>query len=193
MSGADAIHPGYGLPVGKPGIRRCLRNEAGITFIGPTAETMRRLGNKVAARNLAIEAGVPVMPATDPLPDDMADGAEAGRRDRLSGDAQGELGRRRARHARHPHEDDAGARCRAKREAKAAFGKDEVYLEKLVERARHVEVQILGDAMAIWCICSSATARPAPQPEGRRARAGPYLDAAKREELANTACASARA
>jgi pyruvate carboxylase len=46
-------------------------NEPGIIFIGPKSETMRRLGNKVAARNLAIEAGVPVMPATDPLPDDM--------------------------------------------------------------------------------------------------------------------------
>ena len=69
-SGADAIHPGYGLLSESPEfVDAC--ETAGITFIGPKSETMRRLGNKVAARNLAIEAGVPVMPATDPLPDDL--------------------------------------------------------------------------------------------------------------------------
>jgi pyruvate carboxylase len=63
----DAIHPGYGFLSEKPGLRRSLR-AAGILFIGPTPDVMRTLGNKVAARNAAIEAGVPVMPATDPLP-----------------------------------------------------------------------------------------------------------------------------
>ena len=76
--------------------------QTGIIFIGPTPETMRQLGNKVAARNLAIEVGVPVVPATEPLPDDIGDGQEDGGRDRLPGDAQGVLGRRRPRHARHP-------------------------------------------------------------------------------------------
>ncbi|MCP3053688.1 biotin carboxylase N-terminal domain-containing protein, partial [Aurantimonas marianensis] len=71
LSGADAIHPGYGLLSESPEfVDAC--HEAGIVFIGPTAETMRRLGNKVAARNLAVEVGVPVVPATQPLPDDMA-------------------------------------------------------------------------------------------------------------------------
>ena len=66
-AGADAIHPGYGLLSESPEfVDAC--EAAGITFIGPKSDTMRRLGNKVAARNLAIEAGVPVMPATDPLP-----------------------------------------------------------------------------------------------------------------------------
>lgn len=70
LSGADAIHPGYGLLSESPEfVDAC--NEAGITFIGPTADTMRQLGNKVAARNLAISVGVPVVPATGPLPDDM--------------------------------------------------------------------------------------------------------------------------
>jgi len=68
-SKADAIHPGYGFLSESPEfVDACAA--AGITFIGPSAETMRRLGNKVAARNLAEAAGVPVMPATDPLPDD---------------------------------------------------------------------------------------------------------------------------
>lgn len=70
LSGADAIHPGYGFLSESPEFAEaCAQN--GIIFIGPQPETMRRLGNKVAARNLAIEAGVPVMPATDPLPDDI--------------------------------------------------------------------------------------------------------------------------
>ena len=71
LSGADAIHPGYGLLSESPEFAEaCAKN--GITFIGPSPETMRRLGNKVAARNLAIEVGVPVVPATEPLPDDLA-------------------------------------------------------------------------------------------------------------------------
>jgi pyruvate carboxylase len=70
LSGADAIHPGYGLLSESPEFAdACAEN--GIIFIGPRPETMRRLGNKVAARNLAIEIGVPVVPATEPLPDDM--------------------------------------------------------------------------------------------------------------------------
>jgi len=70
-AGADAIHPGYGLLSESPEfVDAC--DKAGIMFIGPRAETMRSLGNKVAARNLAIEAGVPVVPATEPLPDDIA-------------------------------------------------------------------------------------------------------------------------
>ena len=68
--GADAIHPGYGLLSESPEFAEACA-AAGITFIGPTPETMRRLGNKVAARNLAIAVGVPVVPATEPLPDDM--------------------------------------------------------------------------------------------------------------------------
>lgn len=70
LSGADAIHPGYGLLSESPEfVDACAGN--GIVFIGPRAETMRQLGNKIAARNLAIETGVPVVPASWPLPDDM--------------------------------------------------------------------------------------------------------------------------
>ncbi|MBD8877510.1 pyruvate carboxylase [Roseibium polysiphoniae] len=145
LSGADAIHPGYGLLSESPEfVEAC--EEAGIIFIGPRPETMRRLGNKVAARNLAIEASVPVMPATDPLPDDMDEikrlAAGIGYPVMLKASWGG--GGRGMRVI--PDEEtllrDVVA---AKREARAAFGKDEIYLEKLVQRARHVEVQILGD------------------------------------------------
>jgi pyruvate carboxylase len=70
MSGADAIHPGYGLLSENPDlVDACDR--AGIAFIGPKAETMRMLGDKASARRVAVEAGVPVIPATEVLPDDM--------------------------------------------------------------------------------------------------------------------------
>jgi pyruvate carboxylase len=145
LSEADAIHPGYGLLSESPEFAEACA-QAGVTFIGPSSDTMRRLGNKVAARALAVLAGVPVMPATDPLPDDADTwkqaASEIGYPVMLKASWGG--GGRGMRVIR---DEDALVRdvTEAKREAKAAFGKDEVYLEKLVERARHVEVQILGD------------------------------------------------
>jgi pyruvate carboxylase len=145
LSGADAIHPGYGLLSENPEFAEaCAAN--GLVFIGPKPDTMRRLGNKVAARNLAIEVGVPVVPATEPLPDDMADvkrlAAEIGYPVMLKASWGG--GGRGMRAIR-SEADLVREVTEGKREARAAFGKDEVYLEKLIERARHVEVQILGD------------------------------------------------
>lgn len=144
-SGADAIHPGYGLLSESPEfVDAC--NDAGIVFIGPRSETMRDLGNKVAARHMAISADVPVVPATPPLPDDMDEvakmAAEIGYPLMLKASwGGGGRGMRRIM-----NEDDLKTEvAEGKREAKAAFGKDEMYLEKLVERARHVEVQLLGD------------------------------------------------
>jgi pyruvate carboxylase len=141
----DAIHPGYGLLSESPEFAEACA-EAGIIFIGPSPDTMRMLGNKVAARNLAISAGVPVMPATDPLPDDpetiKAEAARIGYPLMLKASWGG--GGRGMRVIR-DEETLLKDAVTAKREAKAAFGKDEIYLEKLVERARHVEVQILGD------------------------------------------------
>ena len=145
LSEADAIHPGYGLLSESPEFVDAVM-EAGLVFIGPTADTMRRLGNKVSARNLAEEAGVPVVPATEPLPDNMnevarlADGV--GYPVMLKASWGG--GGRGMRVIRSADELESQV-TEAKREARAAFGKDEVYLEKLVENARHVEVQVLGD------------------------------------------------
>jgi pyruvate carboxylase len=144
-SGADAIHPGYGLLSESPEfVDAC--EAAGITFIGPRAQTMRDLGNKVAARNMAIKANVPVVPATDALPDDMDEvkrmAAEIGYPLMLKASwGGGGRGMRRIM-----DESTLIAEVsEGKREAKAAFGKDEMYLEKLIERARHVEVQLIGD------------------------------------------------
>ncbi len=124
VSGADAIHPGYGLLSGdRPEFAEACE-EAGIIFIGRMPQTMRDLGNKVAARNMAIAIKVPVVPATEALPDDMSAVKQDGRRDRLSADAQGLVGRRRARHAPHHGRDDAGrtksARASARRRLRSA-------------------------------------------------------------------------
>jgi pyruvate carboxylase len=143
---ADAVHPGYGFLAESPEFAEACA-AADIIFVGPTPDTMRRLGNKVQARNLASDAGVPVMPATPPLPADaeqvLAMAEAVGFPVMLKASWGG--GGRGMRIV----EDDAQlieTVAAARREAKAAFGKDEVYLEKLIRRARHVEVQILGDA-----------------------------------------------
>jgi pyruvate carboxylase len=146
MSGADAVHPGYGLLSENPDfVDAC--TAAGLVFIGPTAETMRALGDKASARRVAIKAGVPVIPATEVLPDDMAEVrrmAEAiGYPLMLKASWGG--GGRGMRPIRGPEELEAKVR-EGRREAEAAFGNGEGYLEKMIERARHVEVQILGDS-----------------------------------------------
>jgi pyruvate carboxylase len=141
----DAIHPGYGFLSESPEFAEACA-DAGIIFIGPSPQTMRDLGNKVAARNIAVASGAPVMPATAPLPDDPTEikrlAREIGYPVMLKASWGG--GGRGMR----PIESEdklIDAVVSAKREAKNAFGKDEVYLEKLVRHARHVEVQILGD------------------------------------------------
>jgi len=194
LSGADAIHPGYGLLSESPEFAEaCAAN--GIVFIGPSPETMRRLGNKVAARNLAIEVGVPVVPATEPLPDDMDAVArmaeEIGFPVMLKASwGGGGRGMRVIRSAA----DLKREVTEAKREAKAAFGKDEVYLEKLVERARHVEVQVLGDTHGnvVHLFERDCSIQRRNQKVVERAPA-PYLDDAKRQELCDYALKIARA
>lgn len=184
LSGADAIHPGYGLLSESPEFAEACA-QAGITFIGPKPETMRRLGNKVAARNLAVEVGVPVVPATDPLPDDMEAvkrlASEIGYPVMLKASWGG--GGRGMRAIR-SEADLAREVTEGKREAKAAFGKDEVYLEKLVERARHVEVQILGDTHgnAVHLFERDCSIQRRNQKVVERAPA-PYLSDALRQEL----------
>ncbi|MCI5075115.1 pyruvate carboxylase [Oricola sp.] len=185
ISGADAIHPGYGLLSESPEfVEAC--EAAGVTFIGPKPETMRSLGNKVAARNLAISAGVPVVPATDPLPDDMdtvkAMAAEIGYPVMLKASWGG--GGRGMRAIRSEADIEREV-LEAKREARAAFGKDEVYLEKLVERARHVESQILGDTHgnAVHLFERDCSIQRRNQKVVERAPA-PYLSAEQRAELA---------
>jgi pyruvate carboxylase len=142
---ADAIHPGYGFLSENPDFADACA-DAGIVFVGPSPDIMRRLGNKVLAREVALQAGVPVMPATPPLPREASTtealAAQVGYPLMLkAGWGGGGRGMRVIENEEQLHEHVAAGR----REARAAFGNDEVYLEKLIRRARHLEVQLLGD------------------------------------------------
>ncbi|HSN73409.1 MAG TPA: pyruvate carboxylase [Steroidobacteraceae bacterium] len=190
----DAVHPGYGFLAENPEFSAaCLA--AGLIFIGPSPETMRRLGNKVAARALAIEAGVAVMPATPPLPNDeaaaLALAEDIGFPVMLKASwGGGGRGMRVVETADELPELLAAAR----REARAAFGSDEVYLEKLVRRARHVEVQLLGDSHGnlVHLFERDCTVQRRNQKVIERAPAV-YLDAAQREEICAAAVRIGRA
>jgi pyruvate carboxylase len=142
---ADAVHPGYGFLSENPAFAEACA-AAGLAFVGPPAAIMRRLGNKVTARELAAAAGVPVMPATPPLPRDMSEAAREAARIGYPVMLKASWGGGgRGMRVVDDEAQLAELLAAARREAMAAFGNDEVYLEKLVRRARHVEVQILGD------------------------------------------------
>ena len=182
--GADAIHPGYGLLSENPDfVDACAA--AGITFIGPKADTMRALGDKASARKVAIKAGVPVIPATGVLGDDMD--AIAREADQIGYPlmlkASWGGGGRGMRPIHGPEELEEKVK-EGRREAEAAFGNGEGYLEKMIERARHVEVQILGDSQGniyhLWERDCSVQRRN--QKVVERAPA-PYLSPAQREEI----------
>lgn len=141
----DAIHPGYGFLSENPDFADACE-KAGIAFIGPKGNVMRNLGNKIAARHMAEIANVPVVPATEALPDDIEQVKKManaiGYPFMLKASWGG--GGRGMRIVENESELEPAINV-ARREAKAAFGNDEVFLEKLVRRARHVEVQILAD------------------------------------------------
>ncbi len=141
----DAIHPGYGFLSENPDFAQSCE-QAGIRFIGPGPALMRRLGNKVSAREAAAQAGVPVLPATGPLPDDRSQtekmAAEIGYPLMLKASWGG--GGRGMRTVETQSKLEEAVRI-GRRESQAAFGRSEVYLEKLIRNARHVEVQLLGD------------------------------------------------
>ena len=144
-SGAGAVHPGYGFLSESAAFARACA-EAGLIWVGPPAEAIERLGRKDEARRLAIAAGVPVLDAVSDAPDaELAARAadEIGFPLMVKAVAGG--GGRGMRIVRAPGELEA-ALAAARREAQAAFGDGTLLVERLVERARHVEVQVLADA-----------------------------------------------
>ncbi len=193
-SGADAIHPGYGLLSENPDfVDACTK--AGITFIGPTADTMRALGDKASARKVAISAGVPVIPATNVLGDDFdaikREAAEIGYPLMLKASWGGGGRGMRPINA----EGELVEKVReGRREAEAAFGNGEGYLEKMILRARHVEVQLLGDSHGgLYHLYErDCTVQRRNQKVVERAPA-PYLSAEQRAEVCELALKIGRA
>jgi acetyl/propionyl-CoA carboxylase alpha subunit len=147
VSGADAVHPGYGFLAENPAFAAaCL--DAGLVFIGPTPEAMALLGRKTTARQVAQEAGVPVVPGDSTVPPDADEPTLAARAAAvgypLVVKAVAGGGGRGMRLV--PGPDDLGAAVRAARsEAGASFGEASLYVERYLGGARHVEIQVLAD------------------------------------------------
>ena len=144
-SGADAIHPGYGFLSERAEFAAACR-DAGITFIGPSPEAIAAMGDKITARESVRKRGVPLVPGTEKgLRDEelVAAAKEIGFPIMIKAAAGGGGKGMRAVYDAGAIESAIGA---ARREAMAAFGNDEVYLEKLVANARHIEIQVLADS-----------------------------------------------
>ena len=145
VADADAIHPGYGfLSENAEFAEIC--EQCGITFIGPTAENMRRMGDKISARQTVTDAGVPILPGTN---ESIETTEEA---QRIAEDIGYPViikasagGGGRGMKIVHSPASLPNALATARAEAQAGFGKADVYIEKFCENPRHVEIQILGD------------------------------------------------
>jgi acetyl-CoA carboxylase biotin carboxylase subunit len=145
ITGADAVHPGYGFLAENARFADILATH-GVTFIGPKAEHIRIMGDKIEAKRTAARLGIPTVPGSD---GGVTDDAEALRIAEEIGypvlikAAAGGGGR--GMKVAHGPDEMSGALSTARAEAKAGFGDDAVYLEKYLEHPRHIEVQVLGD------------------------------------------------
>ncbi|MGW0928862.1 carboxyl transferase domain-containing protein [Streptomyces sp. NPDC002644] len=193
-TGCGFVHPGYGfLSEDAEFARRCAA--AGLVFVGPSPEVLEVFGDKARARRLASEAWVPVLPGTEG--GSGPEGLEAARALLAGGPvmvkAVGGGGGRGMRVVRHAGElDEAWRRCRS--EARQGFGREELYAERLLEGARHVEVQVVGDAAGevvhLWDRDCTAQRRRQKLVETAPA---PGLPSALRESMRDAALGMARA
>jgi acetyl-CoA carboxylase biotin carboxylase subunit len=192
-SGADAVHPGYGFLSESPEFAHAIES-AGITFVGPTAATIERMGDKVEARKAAEAAGVPVVPGSKGRIETVDDAAQiasdigypvmikaaaggGGRGIRVAGN-EGEL---------------RSLAPQAQAEAEAAFGDGGLYLERAVRSPRHIEVQILGDGTnAVHCFERECSLQRRRQKVWEEAGAV-CLDEETRQTLCKSAVALAKA
>ena len=144
-TGADAIHPGFGfLSENQKFAKLC--EECNITFIGPSSEIIRKMGNKTEARNTMIEAGVKVIPGWNENVESVEEGKEIAKKLGYPVIVKAALGGGgKGMRVAMKEEEFENAYLTARKEAGAAFGDDSVYMEHFIEHPRHVEVQILAD------------------------------------------------
>lgn len=188
ITGAKAIHPGYGFLAENAEFAEICES-CGITFIGPRPEHIRAMGDKIKAKQTMIEADVPGVPGSDRALETIREArkiaARIGYPVMLKAAAGG--GGKGMRVARSDEELESGFRI-AQAEAKAAFNDNRVYLEKFIEKPRHIEVQVLGDKFGSVVIlgereCSIQRRHQKLIEESP----SPGVDAARREELIATA------
>ena len=145
-SGADAVHPGYGFLSERAAFARaCV--EAGLIFVGPPADAIERMGSKIGARTLMEQAGVPVVPGRTPA--DQSDAGIAAAADAIGFPVLVKAsagGGGKGMRAAHDAATLAEAIPSARREAQAAFGDGTLYVERLIQRPRHIEIQVFADA-----------------------------------------------
>jgi len=145
ISNADAIHPGYGFLSENANFAEMVE-EHGFTFIGPSPEHIRLMGDKIAAKAAVIEAGIPVVPGSDGAVRDVEHALEIGLEFGFPVIVKATAGGGgRGMKIAHTKDDIADAFNNARAEAQAAFGNGEVYIEKFLTTPRHIEVQILAD------------------------------------------------
>lgn len=189
--GADAIHPGYGFLAENADFAE-LVERAGLTFIGPASTVLRTVGDKVSARALARDAGVPVVPGIDDVFTDRL---------REFGDEHGwplvikaaAGGGGRGMRVLTANDDAADVLAAARAEAKSTFGVDSVYAERYLQRPRHVEVQVVADAhgQIVWCGDRDCSVQRRHQKLVEEAPA-PGVDDLLRKEMADAAVRLAR-
>ncbi len=145
ITNADAVHPGYGFLAENANFSEICK-QSGVKFIGPTAEMISKMGDKVTAKDTMIKAGVPVVPGSEGLLKDVKQGTKVAKQIgypvMLKATAGG--GGKGMRIVQNEGEFE-DAWNSARKEAKAAFGNDGIYVEKFVEEPRHIEFQIIGD------------------------------------------------
>ena len=181
-AGADAIHPGYGFLAENADFAEAVE-ASGLVFVGPSPEALRAGGDKLAAKRVAREAGVPVLDEGDP--------ADLGFP--LLVKAAGGGGGRGMRVVRSPAELDETLEA-ARREAKAAFGEDTVFCERYLERPRHVEIQLLGDGRgSVLALGERECSVQRRHQKVLEESPSPALDAGLRAAMSDAAVAFARA
>ncbi len=181
-AGADAVHPGSGFLAESPALAEAV-TAAGLAWVGPPADVIRRAGDKLEAKEIARAAGVPVVPTGEP--------DEVGFPLMIKAAAGG--GGRGMRVVRDPAELDAAVDA-ARREAKAGFGDDTVVLERFVERPRHVEIQLLADAHgSVVHLGERDCSVQRRHQKVLEESPSPALDAALRREMGEAAVVLARA